>query len=92
MTRKRATQFLKCSVSEIPTHSLAPDESSDVVLFNKGLHFGPDAQVGANPLHMARVTTARPRETQITLTAQIQDLSLFLFFSFLLHLLKVEDY
>lgn len=62
--------------SEIRTHGLAPDESSGVVLFNKGLHFRPDAQVGANPLHMARVTTAGPRHMQIMLTKQIQDLRL----------------
>lgn len=74
--------------SEIPTHSLAPDESSGVVLFNKGLQFSPDTQVGANPLHVARVTTAGPRDKQIILTKQIQDLQLlvnfldsFLFFS-----------
>lgn len=68
------------SESEIPTHSLTPDESSGVVLFNKRLHFSPDTQVGANPLHMARVTTAGPREMQIILTQQSQDLRLLVGF------------
>lgn len=56
---------LKYVCQFLPTHGLAPDESSCVVLFNKGLQFSPDTQVGANPLHMARVTTARPTDIQI---------------------------
>lgn len=57
--------MLKYLCQFLPTHGLAPGESSGVVLFNKGLQFSPDTQVGANPLHMARVTTARPTDIQI---------------------------
>lgn len=87
MLRWSAVKDVYLFVSKIPTYGLAPDESSGVVLFNKDLQFGPDAQVGANPLHMARVTMARPRDMQIILTKLIQ--AFFSSFSRLLALIHI---
>lgn len=60
--------------SEIPTYSIAPDESSGVELFNKSLQFRPDTQVRVNPFHVARVATAGPRDMEIMYRKQSQDL------------------
>lgn len=40
----------------VSTHTLAPQQSGGVVLFDEWLHLSPDRQVGAHPVHMTSVT------------------------------------